>query len=243
MVVHVASSTLNFGVSVLVTFLFSEPVTGFDNSDLTVENATLSDITSDDGGLTFLAMLTGITGVSDETNVITVDNTGFTNSTGTTGTGTTSSQNYIIDTLVPPSLYNPSDAATFNKKLKQPALIFEQVEVGNPEVAANLAGGTLTITIAVATNKKGNKLFDQIETPGVALVGAGTPQTTSGMFVLQIQLGPNATEAEVQTFLRGITFSTKGAGLKKTPRAVTVTLTGSSGLSATLNQTLNVRKK
>ena len=242
-VVHVASSTLNFGVSVLVTFLFSEPVTGFDNSDLTVENATLSDITSDDGGLTFLAMLTGITGVSDETNVITVDNTGFTNSTGTTGTGTTSSQNYIIDTLVPPSLYNPSDAATFNKKLKQPALIFEQVEVGNPEVAANLAGGTLTITIAVATNKKGNKLFDQIETPGVALVGAGTPQTTSGMFVLQIQLGPNATEAEVQTFLRGITFSTKGAGLKKTPRAVTVTLTGSSGLSATLNQTLNVRKK
>ncbi|WP_421578232.1 Ig-like domain-containing protein, partial [Shinella sp. M31] len=59
-----------------MTFTFSEAVTGFTNADLTIANGMLSSVSSSDGGITWTATLTPTAGITDTTNVITLDNTG-----------------------------------------------------------------------------------------------------------------------------------------------------------------------
>ncbi|KOF01330.1 hypothetical protein OB69_18170, partial [Roseivirga seohaensis subsp. aquiponti] len=81
-----------------VTITFSEAVTGFANADLTIANGTLSAVSSADGGITWTATFTPTAGVTDATNVITLDNTGVSDAAGNAGTGTTDSGNYAIDT-------------------------------------------------------------------------------------------------------------------------------------------------
>ncbi len=41
-----------------MTITFSEAVSGFDNSDLTIANGTLSNVSSSDGGVTWTATFT-----------------------------------------------------------------------------------------------------------------------------------------------------------------------------------------
>ncbi|EGH26669.1 hypothetical protein PSYMO_36488, partial [Pseudomonas amygdali pv. mori str. 301020] len=43
---------MSVGETSLVTITFSEAVSGFNNADLTVENGTLSAVSSSDGGIT-----------------------------------------------------------------------------------------------------------------------------------------------------------------------------------------------
>ncbi|WP_082332586.1 Ig-like domain-containing protein [Lysinibacillus contaminans] len=97
----VADSALKIGETSLVTITFSEAVTGFDNKDLTIANGTLSAVSSSDGGITWTATFTPTKNISDSTNVITLNNTGVQNAAGNTGLGTTDSNNYAIDTVVP----------------------------------------------------------------------------------------------------------------------------------------------
>ncbi|WP_235662811.1 Ig-like domain-containing protein, partial [Pseudomonas amygdali] len=47
-----------------------------------------------DGGITWTATFTPTANVTDASNLITLDNTGFTNGSGVTGSGITSSNNY-----------------------------------------------------------------------------------------------------------------------------------------------------
>ena len=54
----VADTNLLAGETSLVTITFTEAVTGFTNADLTVQNGTLSAVTSGDGGITWTATLT-----------------------------------------------------------------------------------------------------------------------------------------------------------------------------------------
>lgn len=97
----IADTALSVGETSLVTITFSEAVSGFDNSDLSVANGTLSAVSSSDGGITWTATFTPALGVSDTSNVITLNNTGITDGAGNTGTGTTNSNNYQVDTNVP----------------------------------------------------------------------------------------------------------------------------------------------
>ncbi|WP_375233839.1 Ig-like domain-containing protein, partial [Pseudomonas cichorii] len=90
---------------------FSEAVNGFTNADLTVSNGTLSPVSSSDGGITWTATFTPNQGLSDATNLITLDNTGFTNVSGNSGSGTTISNNYAIDTVRPTSAIVVADNA------------------------------------------------------------------------------------------------------------------------------------
>jgi hypothetical protein len=96
--VVVADTELKAGETSLVTITFSSAVSGFDNSDLSGANGTLSSVSSSDGGVTWTATFTPTTGVTDSSNVITLSNTGVTNAFGNTGLGTTNSNNYAIDT-------------------------------------------------------------------------------------------------------------------------------------------------
>ena len=53
----VADNALLAGETSLVTITFSEAVTGFNNTDLTIANGTLSAVTSGDGGITWTCLL------------------------------------------------------------------------------------------------------------------------------------------------------------------------------------------
>jgi len=97
----VADADLTVGETSTVTITFSEAVTGFSNADLdlSLANGTLSPVSSSDGGRTWTATLAPTAGINDATNVITLDNAGITDIAGNAGLGTTTSNNYTIDTI------------------------------------------------------------------------------------------------------------------------------------------------
>ena len=67
-----SDSALKVGETSLVTITFSETVTNFDNSDITVENGTLTNVSSSDGGVTWTGTFTPTDDVEDATNLITI---------------------------------------------------------------------------------------------------------------------------------------------------------------------------
>jgi len=110
-----ADIALKAGETSLVTFTFSEAVTGFTHADLTaIENGTLTSVSSSDGGITWTATFTPTVDTTDTTNVITLLKTGVTDIAGNAGVGTTDSGNYTIDTLRPSFVFTPSNAGPTN---------------------------------------------------------------------------------------------------------------------------------
>lgn len=122
---------------------------------------------------------------------------------------------------------------------KQPAVtVLPLVTVSG---TASLAGSTLTLNVNAIGSAK--KLLDQFRIPSFSGLGTSTgPQFANGQLTLQIQLSAGATNASLQSFLRGIRFETKGKGLKATTRTLGVTLSA-GGASSSISQTINVRKK
>ncbi|MGG4046272.1 Ig-like domain-containing protein [Paenibacillus favisporus] len=99
--ITIADSKLMAGQTTTVTFTFSEVVMGFDLSNLTVANGTLSNLSSSDGGKMWSATLTPASGVQEKTNAIKLDYTGVADLAGNVGEGTINSANYEIDTVRP----------------------------------------------------------------------------------------------------------------------------------------------
>ncbi|MEG0982239.1 Ig-like domain-containing protein, partial [Algoriella sp.] len=110
-----SKTSLKIGDVSTVTITFSEAVTGFDDGDLKAENGTLSGVLSTDGGITWTATFTPDPGITNTTNVITLDNTGVTDLAGNSGVATTDSNNYAIDTQQPNS---PSNFQAIGKDRK-----------------------------------------------------------------------------------------------------------------------------
>lgn len=121
---------------------------------------------------------------------------------------------------------------------RPPVTVLPQITVGGTD---NLTGATLTVSVdAIGTAKK---RLDQFHIPSFKGLGSGSePQFSNNRLTLQIQLNAGATNAAIQSFLRGITFTTKGKGLKSPIRTLNVTLSA-GGQSAAATQTINVRKK
>ena len=65
-------TALAAGETATVTFTFNDAVTGFDNSDITLEGGTLSAVTSADDGITWTATFTPTADINDATNLIKV---------------------------------------------------------------------------------------------------------------------------------------------------------------------------
>ncbi len=99
--ITISDTSLTIGETATVTFAFSELVTDFTAADLKIENGTLSDLNSSDGGITWNATFTPAMNINETTNVITFDNTGVTDLAGNTGAGTTESSSYAINTVRP----------------------------------------------------------------------------------------------------------------------------------------------
>ena len=96
--ITMAETALKIGDTSLVTIVFSEAVAGFANADVTVQNGTLSTLTSSDN-ITWAATFTPAADITDTANVLTVANS-YTDVTGNTGTAGTSG-NYTINTTAP----------------------------------------------------------------------------------------------------------------------------------------------
>ncbi|WP_427773128.1 Ig-like domain-containing protein [Comamonas thiooxydans] len=122
----VADNALKVGESSIVTITFSEAVTGLELSDFTVENGVLSDLTTSDGGLTWTATLTPRAGITDASNVITLNNTGYVDAADNSGTGTAASNGYAIDTLDPVAPEITLDQATLvnGRQVSPTGLVF-----------------------------------------------------------------------------------------------------------------------
>ncbi|WP_216594969.1 Ig-like domain-containing protein [Comamonas testosteroni] len=107
----VNDTALAVGQSSTVTITFSEAVTGLDVGDFIVENGSLSNLSSSDGGITWTATLTPTAGITNVSNLITLNNTGYVDAAGNTGSGTTDSNNYAIDTQRPTATIVVNDTA------------------------------------------------------------------------------------------------------------------------------------
>ncbi|QOI07640.1 Ig-like domain-containing protein [Pseudomonas savastanoi] len=140
----VADSALSVGETSLVTITFSEAVSGFNNADLTVENGTLSAVSSSDGGITWTATFTPNANVTDASNLVTLDNTGFTNASGNAGSGVTSSNNYAIDTLRPTATIVVADNALAVGETSLVTITFSEAVSGFTNADLNIANGTLS---------------------------------------------------------------------------------------------------
>lgn len=146
--------TLNQGETALVTITFTEAVSGLTNADVTVENGSLTALSTADGGITWTATFTPTANLSDTTNVITLANASYIDQAGNQGSGS-STANYVINTLTPaptPFTLTISD---------------DESAVGN------IVGGSITYTFSFAKEVTGFSA-DDINVTG------GTKGTFSG---------------------------------------------------------------
>ncbi|HEY6527428.1 MAG TPA: Ig-like domain-containing protein, partial [Cellvibrionaceae bacterium] len=142
--ISLASSTLKAGETSLVTITFSRAVTGFSNTDLTVEGGTLSSVSSSDGGITWTATFTPSADSTDATNLISLDNTGVADASGNTGTGLTNSANYTIDTQRPTATIVVAAANLAAGQTSLVTITFSEAVSGFTNADLTIANGTLS---------------------------------------------------------------------------------------------------
>lgn len=147
----VSDTALKAGETSAVTITFSEAVAGFTTADITAANGALSGLSSSDGGITWTVTFTPTAGITDASNVIILDNTGIADAAGNAGTGTTNSDNYAVDTVLPTVsvVSAPSNATYVTGQNMDYTVSFSEA------VTVSTTGGTpyLTLTIgAVAVN-------------------------------------------------------------------------------------------
>lgn len=141
--IDITDDVLTLGEASLVTFTFSEAVTGFSNDDLTVASGTLSSVTTEDN-ITFTATLTPTAGVEDGDNAITVYETGYTNEAGFSGLGVTLSNNYGVDTVAPTVTIEIDDADLASGETAWVTITFSEEVTGFSDASLSVANGELS---------------------------------------------------------------------------------------------------
>lgn len=128
-------------------------------------------------------------------------------------------------------------AASYTAKLP-PVVVLPQVAVGG----ASAAGGTLSLSVTAVGKKKP---VDSLHLPSTSTIGTSSaPVFANGKISVQVQLSQTVTAADIQSFLRGMTFATKGKGLKTPNRTMTIRLTNATGdQSPVATQSIEVHSK
>jgi fibronectin-binding autotransporter adhesin len=142
--VLITDTALRAGQNTTVTITFSEAVSGLTTADFSVANGTLSNLSSSDGGLTWTATLTPDANITDATNLITLNNTGYTDVAGNTGTGVTTSNNYTIDTQRPTATIVVNDTALAVGETTAVTITFNEAVTGLSLADFSVANGTLS---------------------------------------------------------------------------------------------------
>lgn len=137
-------SNLKAGDAPLVTFTFSEAVTGFTTADLTVEKGTFTALSSSDGGITWTATFTPTSGVSDATNVVSLNMAGLADLAGNAGIGSTSSANFTIDTVRPTATVIIARSAFMIDDTAEVTITFSEAVDGFDNADLTITNGTLS---------------------------------------------------------------------------------------------------
>ncbi|MDT8317030.1 MAG: Ig-like domain-containing protein, partial [bacterium] len=140
----VADTALAAGETSLVTITFSEAVTNFINTDLSIANGTLSPVSSADGGITWTATLTPTADLEDTTNIITLADASIADLAGNTNTGSTDSNNCAIDTLRPTATIVVDDTALKIGDTSLVTITFSEAVSGLTNADLSIANGTLS---------------------------------------------------------------------------------------------------
>ena len=141
-ILSMSDQALKLGETAVVTFSFSEMITGFDLRDVTVENGTLSNLQTADGGKTWTATFTAAANVDDASNTISVKDGSYTDLAGNVGTG--NFINYAIDNVAPSVVLSMSDQAL---KLGETAVVtfsFSEMVTGFDLRDVTVENGTLS---------------------------------------------------------------------------------------------------
>ncbi|KJV04932.1 Ig-like domain-containing protein, partial [Methylocucumis oryzae] len=99
--ITVSDTALKIGDTATVAFSFTEAASGFTTADVAVANGVLTNLITNDGGITWTATLTPDSNVTDATNTLTLDLTGISDLAGNSGVGSSTSGNYTLDTTRP----------------------------------------------------------------------------------------------------------------------------------------------
>ncbi|WP_447755785.1 Ig-like domain-containing protein [Pseudomonas nicosulfuronedens] len=204
--VAIDHSSLIIGQTAQVTITFSEAVANFSNADLTVANGTLSAVSSSDGGVTWLATFTPTSNITNAINVITLDNTDYTDTAGNTGTGTTTSNNYAIDTQRPTATIVVSDPTLTAGETSLVTITFSEAVSGFTLADMSASHGTLsnlsssdggvtwTATLTPDANTHSTANVISLANTGVADLAGNTGSGTSSSANYSIDtVRPNAT--------------------------------------------------
>jgi hypothetical protein len=263
----ISDTELRPGETALVTITFSEAVSGFDNSDLSVANGTLSNVSSSDGGITWTATFTPTIGVSDATNLIVLNNSGISDLAGNAGIGITNSANYAVQTEVPTATIVVADTALKAGETSAVTITFSEAVSGFTNADLTIANGTLsnvtssdggitwTATFTPNANITDTSNLITLDNSGVANASgnSGVGTTDSNNFAIDTAL-PTATIVVAdnrlgigETTTVTITFSEPVSGFDLSDISVAngtlANLTSSDGgitWTATLTPTANV---
>ena len=172
--ISMTDSTISVGDNSIVTFTFSEAVQNFDETDVTVENGSISTPTTSDGGITWLSVFTPTVDTEDLTNVISVG-TAYQDLNGNDGTPGVSA-NYIVDTLAPSVTITLADSTLTIGETTTVTFTFNEV-VQNFELTdiASESGvvSNLTTTDNITYTAKFTPTADLEDSTNVVTVGTG----------------------------------------------------------------------
>ncbi|MCW5258010.1 hypothetical protein D5038_17075 [Verminephrobacter aporrectodeae subsp. tuberculatae] len=161
--IHLADSRLTVGETTTVRFVFNEPVTGFDASDVDLSdaNGTLGPLSADADGRTWSAPFTPTANVEDASNTIRVNLTGVTDATGNAGIGSVSSPNYTIATRGPVATITLADTSLTVGQTTTAIFLFNTLTTGFTADDIDLieANGTLGELMPFADGKTWTAIF------------------------------------------------------------------------------------
>ena len=146
-----ANSALSSGSTTTVSLVFSEAVSGFNsNDDITTENGTLTQMTSNDNNITWTGTFTPSVDIEDTSNTLTLQ-TSLNDVAGNQIASQTYTSNYVIDTLIPtvnnvtasnaPGTYKEGDVIAIEVYFSETV----NVTVNTPYIEISVGGNTVNV--------------------------------------------------------------------------------------------------
>ncbi|MFE6072931.1 IPT/TIG domain-containing protein [Paenibacillus sp. NPDC057886] len=239
----VADELLTSGETSLVTITFSEAVTGFDLADLTTGSGILSELTTSDN-ITYTATLTPPLSNRSGPFHISLNHSGVI-AAGNVGSGTTVSNNYYVDTVMPSvtSVYIPSNGTygvgedlSFTVNMDEIVVVTGiptiSIVVGATTVYATYAGGSGTSALQFRyTVQTGLSDSNGITIGALSLNGGSIKDEAGNAAVLTLNSVGSTADVLVDAIPPTILSVSPTSG--PTTGGTTVTLTGTKFSGAT----------
>lgn len=164
--VVVTKPTVAIGETTPVTITFSEPVRNFSAAAIEVENGTLMYLSGAADQRTFTAVFSPSPGIHSSFNYITVRMSEITDAAGTPGTGTSTSNNFAIDTIAPTATVGLSSTTLHTGETATLTTSFSEAVTGFR--GANIVAPNLTVSAPTTPDGGLNWTSLVVANPGVS---------------------------------------------------------------------------